>query len=958
MNRAHALVTILSGCIVVFLLGCGGGSTLPPPITVTFPGPSSQTIGQGQSITITVVLANDTSGKGVSWKLTGPGALSKQTSISVEYDAPASLASDTTATITATSLADPTKMNTYTVNLAAIAVSVSPSSVNVIAKGSQPFTATVNNDASNAGVTWTISPASGAGTLSNATSTSVTYNAPATAPASDAAVTITATSVADTTKAGTAAITVPAITVSITAAGDTTLQAGAALALTASVGNDPSNSGVAWSISPVTGSGTLSNATSTSVTYNAPPPPPPANDLTVTITATSLADPTKSSTASITVAAIAISVSPNPATVPAGTTQDFSATVSYDPNNKGVTWSISPSSGAGTLSNATSTTVTFAAPANAPASNVTVTLTATSISDTSRTASATITVPAISVGPVTPSSALIPINAMQQFTATVNYDPANAGVNWDTVQTGGSCGSACGSFTPTSTASGAATTYTAPAAVPANPAVTISATSVTDATKSGTASITLTNGTVKLVPAALNFGNVKHNRTKSMTLALTNTGTTALTISGMTTTTHYSETNDCGSSVAAGASCTITVKFTPGGSGSFSGTLTINDSSTDSPQVVPLSGKGTAIAAAVIPTAISAQWSVTAPAPTGPSRVGTRIVHLVDSAREDPFAGSGSKRELMVRFWYPAAVDGECIPAEYTSPAVWGYFSQLVRLPLPEVKTNSCQDTAIAAGPHPVVMFTHGYTGTFTDYTYLFEDLASRGYIVAAPNHTNEATAVEFPDGRIVKSMFGSHLGGHLRTDEDSYTSAVFARLSDFKFVLRELDRLNVAPKSPFAGRLDMSRVAIAGHSLGGLAALAGAEREPRFKARIILDGSSLDRASGTSHTPLLLLVTGRKQWGVDECSLWSNSRGPRLAVMLPDADHLAPSDAVWLARGVVKTGHLSAEKMADILRSYIAAFLDANLRGEPLESMLNGQSPDYPDVVVTTANESLCSKQ
>ena len=64
---------------------------------------------------------------------------------------------------------------------------------------------------------------------------------------------------------------------------------------------------------------------------------------------------------------------------------------------------------------------------------------------------------------------------------------ANAGVDWTVT-----CGSNdCGSFNPTHTASGAATTYTAPAAVPTGATVTIVATSTTDNTKSATAGITI-----------------------------------------------------------------------------------------------------------------------------------------------------------------------------------------------------------------------------------------------------------------------------------------------------------------------------------------------------------------------------------------------------------------------------------------------------------------------------------
>ena len=79
----------------------------------------------------------------------------------------------------------------------------------------------------------------------------------------------------------------------------------------------------------------------------------------------------------------------------------------------------------------------------------------------------------------------------------------------------------------------------------------------------------------------------------------------------------------------------------------------------------------------------------------------------------------------------------------------------------------------MAEGVHPVVVFTHGYTGTFTDYTYIFEDLASRGYVVASVDHTYEATAVAFPDGRFVHSGFGSHLGNVLLEDEQALALAL-----------------------------------------------------------------------------------------------------------------------------------------------------------------------------------------
>src|SRR5215472_6280185 len=126
---------------------------------------------------------------------------------------------------------------------------------------------------------------------------------------------------------------------------------------------------------------------------------------------------------------IFVSVSPSSATVQVGGSQQFTATVQNDPANAGVTWAISPASGAGTLSNTTSTSATYNAPAGPPPSDVAVTVTATSVSSTSISASAAVTVPA-NVVSVSPNTATVPAGSNQTFTATVQYDPGQKGVTW------------------------------------------------------------------------------------------------------------------------------------------------------------------------------------------------------------------------------------------------------------------------------------------------------------------------------------------------------------------------------------------------------------------------------------------------------------------------------------------------------------------------------------------------
>jgi dienelactone hydrolase len=288
---------------------------------------------------------------------------------------------------------------------------------------------------------------------------------------------------------------------------------------------------------------------------------------------------------------------------------------------------------------------------------------------------------------------------------------------------------------------------------------------------------------------------------------------------------------------------------------------------------------------------------------------------------------------------------------------VWSYFGELLGVSLPRVSTNSCLNAPIAAGAHPVVVFSHGFTGTFTDYTFLVEDLASRGYVVASVDHTHEATAVEFPDGRLEKSVFGSHLTKYVRNDAGALALAVSVRLEDLRFVLDELERLNAGRDSHFAARLDLSRIALAGHSLGGLTTLRALEREPRFKAGVLLDGVMPPHLASPMHQAVLTLVAGRGQWNDDDCRLWNELRGPRLAVNLTGAEHIALSDAVWLLKGIVRTGSASPEQAIAVIRGYVATFLDSNLSG-PTAALLARPAASYPDAVVAAQAQSLCKQQ
>lgn len=183
-------------------------------------------------------------------------------------------------------------------------------------------------------------------------------------------------------------------------------------------------------------------------------------------------------------------------------------------------------------------------------------------------------------------------------------------------------------------------------------------------------------------------------------------------------------------------------------------------------------------------------------------------------------------------------------------------------------------------------------------------------------------------------------------------------RYADLEFVVNELERMNATPSGPFSGKLDTSRIGLMGHSLGGEAALAGLQQDPRFQAGVLLEGTIADESVTPTSTPVLMLAAGRSErWNENECGLWNNLTGPHVAVNLQGGEHLTPSDAVWLAKGAIRTGTMGPDRTVAAIRDYVAAFFDESLRGKSRDPLLNGPSPIYPDAAIITQEHPLCSQ-
>lgn len=126
--------------------------------------------------------------------------------------------------------------------------------------------------------------------------------------------------------------------------------------------------------------------------------------------------------------------------------------------------------------------------------------------------------------------------------------------------------------------------------------------SITDNAPGSPQTVTLTATVIDPVPSfnptSLSFGNQTVNTSVTKTVTLKNVGATALSLTGMTVKgTNAAEftltpASNCGSSLTAGNSCTISVTFKPLAKVSYAATLNVTDNAQQSTQVVTLSGTG------------------------------------------------------------------------------------------------------------------------------------------------------------------------------------------------------------------------------------------------------------------------------------------------------------------------------------------------------------------------------
>jgi predicted dienelactone hydrolase len=290
--------------------------------------------------------------------------------------------------------------------------------------------------------------------------------------------------------------------------------------------------------------------------------------------------------------------------------------------------------------------------------------------------------------------------------------------------------------------------------------------------------------------------------------------------------------------------------------------------------VITLAAVSTAVVLAVEPYAAATR----APVPRAPFAVGLRFEVFVDRSRAVRLpSGASVPRTLVTEVRYPAlglarATDARDAPA------------------------------ASAAGPFPLIAFGHGFDVTPGTYTALMRAWARAGFVVAAP---------VFPRANPRAP------GGPTEADLPNEPG-------DLSYVISRMLAESGSASSAFHGLIDRARIAAAGQSDGGDAALAAAydprRRDSRIGAAMILSGAEIPQLGALTfapHGPPLLATQGSADTinpPSETNAFFAAAHAPKYLLTLLGASHLPP--------------YTTEQPQLGVVERVTAAFLDYYLEG------------------------------
>ncbi|GLC32616.1 alpha/beta hydrolase family protein [Clostridium omnivorum] len=228
-------------------------------------------------------------------------------------------------------------------------------------------------------------------------------------------------------------------------------------------------------------------------------------------------------------------------------------------------------------------------------------------------------------------------------------------------------------------------------------------------------------------------------------------------------------------------------------------------------------------------------------------KIGRIVRVLEDKERKETIIKSDENRKVIISFYYPADENWkesrQALYVDLYSPREDEFISIFKNmLPYKEnaekenylksIKTNIYNDAPISkkAVNCPVIIQCSGL-GSPRDYlTFNIEELVRKGYVVFTIGHLYDSMLTIMPDGKLIE-MAKDEL------TQDEKKELIDIRKDDIIFVLNNLEKLNL-DDDIIKNKLDLSRIGMIGHSLGGAAVFKASQCDIRIKAAVLFDAS------------------------------------------------------------------------------------------------------------------------